>query len=52
MSDDDFGRFLADCAMGPFSSPMEFDRATVLILVTGAAAIFLIVAFHFLGVLQ
>lgn len=52
MSDEDFGRFLADCAMGPLSSPMEFDRATVLILVTGAAAIFLIVAFHFLGVLQ
>ncbi len=52
MSDEDFGRFLADCAMGPLSSPIEFDRATVLILVTGAVAIFFIVALHFLGVLQ
>lgn len=49
MSDEDFGRFLADCALGPLSEPMEFDTGNVVILLTGAAVIVGIIVAHLLG---
>ena len=49
MSDEDFGRFLADCALGPLSGPMEIDRGNVIILLAAAVIIGGIIVAHLLG---